>query len=346
MNNTTYSTREEWLVAFAKQVEPLIRERCSLSPTPYRIACGWPSKGGRPKKHRRIGECWVQHRDGLSDIFISPTLDDVREVTETAAHELLHAFLPKDAGHRKPFSQAAKKLGLEGKPTETVAGDELWERLSAIADELGPYPHKAITPSGPTQQVRNLKFVCPECGYIGRTSAFWLDSVGPPICPQCNIQMVAGDDVEAINPLTMLDQTTEYKMKGDERFRIRMIRTTKLVSWFVLDFDAAESTPSSYFEVIPPRLTPVDSREDAIGLVEALREGLTTYEDIEVDDDPDAPNDGEGDSEVDAQDLEYLDEDESEDQDYEDSLELFAHEQDAPDYGEEQAKRESWVKAA
>jgi hypothetical protein len=165
------------------------------------VTVGFPSTRAISTKKRRIGECWLPSAaaDGAPHIFISPILGDEGEVAATLVHELVHAALPEGTGHTKPFAQLAKRTGLAGKPTATVAGEELKSELSALLKELGPYPHSALRADGrPTkkQTTRLLKAVCEKCGYTVRVTGKWLE-VGPPICPTDNIPLTPEGEAEA-----------------------------------------------------------------------------------------------------------------------------------------------------
>lgn len=95
-------------------------------------------------------------------------------------------------GHKGNFTRIARAIGLEGKMTATHAGEALGRILADVAADLGDYPHAALTPalSGVKKQsTRMIKVVCPEDGYIVRTTAKWLE-VGMPSCP-CGTQMEA-----------------------------------------------------------------------------------------------------------------------------------------------------------
>jgi len=67
----------------------------------------------------------------------------------------------------------------------TVAGKELKAMLTGFVEQLGPYPHAMVLPSTPPtrQSTRMIKLVCPECGYLVRTTDKWI-AVGLPRCPQ------------------------------------------------------------------------------------------------------------------------------------------------------------------
>ena len=63
-------------------------------------------------------------------------------------------------------------------------GDQLRHELITLTEYIGrPYPHGEI--HAPTderkQSTRLLKFVCPGCGYLIRTTRTWLE-VGVPVC--------------------------------------------------------------------------------------------------------------------------------------------------------------------
>lgn len=177
----TYATREEWLVALVDALRPTFAEAGLSLPT-CRVSCSWPSRMIR----KRMGECWHSKaaKDGSRHIFITPLIDKAFETAEIMVHELLHACLPDDAGHKAPFKAGMKKLGLEGKATSTHAGEALTPRLHALIADLGPYPHSALRlkdMAEKKQGTRMLKLECPGCGYVVRTTAKWLD-IGLPAC--------------------------------------------------------------------------------------------------------------------------------------------------------------------
>jgi hypothetical protein len=176
-----YATREEWLVALVEALRSMF-DGVSLEIPAVRISCSWPSRSIR----KRVGECWHSSAaaDGARNIFISPVKDDGEEVAGIVVHELVHACLPDGAGHKKPFKDGMKALGLQGKATATEPNDELQHRLHAICEQLGEYPHSALNltdPSVKKQTTRMIKLVCDECGYIARTTSKWIE-VGLPTC--------------------------------------------------------------------------------------------------------------------------------------------------------------------
>lgn len=188
-NRPTYATREEWLVAATDALRPLFAALGEEIPT-VRVSVGFA--GGRGSKTSTIGQCWsgAASADGTAQIFVSPVLGDAARVLDVLAHEIVHAvnFSRGESGHGAAFARIAKRLGLEGKMTATVAGGALASELRAIANRLGAYPHAALSAadglgSVPKQGTRMLKVECPESGYTLRTTAKWLDAYGAPICP-------------------------------------------------------------------------------------------------------------------------------------------------------------------
>lgn len=174
-------TREEWLLSAVN----LLREDFNNTiPEKIRVTCGWPSRGGRAEKKQVLGEVWPPKcsEDGHTEVFIAPTIGDGIKALDTLVHELVHAAVGCDVGHKGEFRTLAKALGLEGKMTSTSAGETLLIRLQAIEKELGTYPHAKLTPiNKKTQSTRMLKVICDSCGYLLRTSRKWAD-LGVPTC--------------------------------------------------------------------------------------------------------------------------------------------------------------------
>jgi hypothetical protein len=192
---TTPMTREEWLITLAEMMRPVFADLGYTLPEKLRVSVGWPSskalagKGGS----RAIGQCFYPEcsKDKATELFISPVLEDGMRVADTLAHELAHAALGKGHGHGPKFARVAKALGLEGKPTNTVAGEAFIQWAKPLVAALGKYPHAAldVTKGQTKQSTRMLKVSCPECGYSVRTTQKWLD-VGTPTCP-CGEEMEA-----------------------------------------------------------------------------------------------------------------------------------------------------------
>lgn len=187
-------TRDEWLAKaitalqsdFAKAGTPLPDVRASI---------GFPASRARPGHKQSIGECWSgAASDGTPQLWISPVLSDPVSVLAVLVHELVHAAIGCEHGHRGPFRKLALAVGLEGKMTATVAGPDLTERLEKIAGKLGPFPHAAINIDGrKKQKPRNLKVACvnaPECDFKVRMTRLIIDTHGCPCCPSCEEQTI------------------------------------------------------------------------------------------------------------------------------------------------------------
>ena len=136
------TTRESWLLAAIDCMAislfpPFKRPR-------WRVTCGWP-KGTRGGKHA-IGQCWppTASADGTCEIFISPELDEPLEILHTLVHEMIHAIVGNECGHRGEFVKLCSKIGLVKPWTATTPGPELARTLAIYAWQLGPYPPRAF----------------------------------------------------------------------------------------------------------------------------------------------------------------------------------------------------------
>jgi hypothetical protein len=195
---TVSDTREAWLLSCISKLRNDFIEVGSIIPDKVRASCGWPSKSGLAQKKRRIGEAWSASCSGdeTFEVFISPVLKDGRPVLATLVHELVHCAVGVEKGHKGPFKKIALAIGLEGKMTDTTAGEKLIARIDAILAEVGSYPHAELKSSNaPKKQgTRMLLVKCPECEYQVRTTKKWLE-VGVPTCP-CGTKMEAEESEE------------------------------------------------------------------------------------------------------------------------------------------------------
>ena len=199
--------REQWLETAIELMKPHFTESIPGVEFPkVRVSVGWP--GGRSGP-RTIGQCWAPFTatDNVSQIFISPVLDDPILVLATIAHELIHAIDENKSGHKGAFGVTARAIGLEGRLTATVAGEALTAVLATILAKLGTYPHAALmtasmlskpgtpeskpetprSPTGAPLRAKSMqKVVCAaeeKSGYLVRISNKWLDLHGTPKCP-------------------------------------------------------------------------------------------------------------------------------------------------------------------
>jgi hypothetical protein len=200
-NRRSKMNRETWLNQVTEQfIRPLFISKGFDIPKNVRLTCGLPSQKAFGMKQQRIGECWsdIASKDGHFEIMISPTIADNQTVTSTLIHELVHATVGLEAGHKKPFKQCAVAVGLTGKMTATTSTDELKTIMNEWFLTVGDYPHAVL--SGMTngikkQSTRMIKCECEECGYTVRMTRKWL-AVGVPNCPQCDIKLSADNNTD------------------------------------------------------------------------------------------------------------------------------------------------------
>lgn len=192
-----HKTREAWLNATAAQIlrryKDVFAEHFGDEGLEHlanlHVSTGFPSRGGLTKV---IGECWASRAaedEVTHHIFINPRLTDQVEIVATLAHEMVHAADDGQNKHKGPFTKAVRGLGLEGKPTATVAGDEFAEWARGVDAKVGQYPHTGLVPTLAVkkQGTRMLKLQA-KCGYAVRTTQKWIDE-GLPTCPH-------GDEME------------------------------------------------------------------------------------------------------------------------------------------------------
>jgi hypothetical protein len=136
----------------------------------------------RPSKKnegKAIGQYWnglvkTETPEEKNCIILHPyNFNDPVKVLSTLLHEMIHAAVP-DAGHRAPFSQLAKRVGLCKPWTATTPSEELAKEL-----EHDIMPILGFIPSGygdieeeskrKKQRTRLRKWQCP-CGQIVRVA--------------------------------------------------------------------------------------------------------------------------------------------------------------------------------
>lgn len=199
-----FNTREQWLNAAAailldEVIEPVIHR-----PTPlmrYSLTA--------PKTHLKstkvLGECWAKEasEDNHHEIFLTANLGNVDSVLilATTLHEILHAYDDLKNGHKQPFIDLCKRVGLEGGRTPkaacsftaTIPSAALTVILQDIVDTIGPIPHGALNArkSGkPTQTNRQKLVYCTDtmdngCSFKFRASQKAIDSMVSMQCPCC-----------------------------------------------------------------------------------------------------------------------------------------------------------------
>lgn len=202
--------RETWLNELAALMAPRFAELGFALPK-FRVSIGWPSAG---KDAPVTGECWDKRVSGDEhfEIFLNPGRDNDTAVACTLAHELVHAAVGLQEGHKGNFAKVAKALGFKAPLTQAQEPEALVAWIAPMLEKLGKLPHAAITysrggsvrvkragggvvPDGdgdgeapvnnrpPKQSTRLIKCMCAECGYTVRTTQKWL-AVGVPHCPE------------------------------------------------------------------------------------------------------------------------------------------------------------------
>ena len=172
--NSTEGTREKWLQRAAFHLMHLLTP---CEPVEVRVSVGLPSVRATSTKNRAVGQCWppAKTKDGVSQIFISPVLEESVEVLAVLLHELIHALTPGE-GHTGKFKVMARQVGLEGKMTSTYPSPTLRARLQVIAQEIGEYPHARLLVEGREKQTTRMhKVMCRGCGYTVRVSRQWIE---------------------------------------------------------------------------------------------------------------------------------------------------------------------------
>jgi len=183
--------RETYLENAIAELRPLFKAQGATIPKKVRVTCGWPSKSAGRSSKRRIGECWSADASGdkTVEVIISMVIDQPLAALDILTHELVHAAVGNECGHKGPFRKLALALGLTGKMTATVAGETLTKELKAIVKRLGRYPHSSIDfSSRKIQSTRLLRAKCcdTDCGMIFRTTSKWLEIRGALDCPICH----------------------------------------------------------------------------------------------------------------------------------------------------------------
>ena len=192
-----FTNREEYLTEAANLalddiIMPIVdkwndRNADNIERPNFRISVGFPkhSRGGRA-----IAVCFRREAstDGVNEIFINPEIDSPEDVMGSMIHELIHACDDCESGHQHFFAFAARKVGLEGKLTETVPGEALASTLHSYQRLLGEFPHAkmVIDKSHKKSSTRQLKVSCTACDFLFRTSQKHIDNLTTEShCPCC-----------------------------------------------------------------------------------------------------------------------------------------------------------------
>ena len=162
-------------------------------PRKIRYSVSLPSRNAMSRNRTTIGQCWSASvsDDGHNEIFITPLMDDERQVVATLIHEMVHAVVGLNEGHNKVFKRCALDVGLEGKMTATTLSDNTWNYIKPLVDRLGAYPHGKMTPvvNKKKQTTRMVKVECLNgCNFHYRQSRTMMETA-QAACPICNADM-------------------------------------------------------------------------------------------------------------------------------------------------------------
>lgn len=185
------AARQKWLETSVRDLRKLFARNGYTVPANVRVSIGHPR--GR-KGRKAMGQCWDARAsaDKHFEIFIAPSHGkggyDETELLNTVAHELAHATVGLKAGHGPAFAKCVQAIGLMLPARSTPSGPafKLW--AADFVRRVGSYPAGKLADIGETtgprkQGTRLLKCECPECGYIARVTAKWIEAAGAPICP-------------------------------------------------------------------------------------------------------------------------------------------------------------------
>jgi hypothetical protein len=144
-------TREDWLHRAIDTISPMFEQVGFPLPEKLHVSVGFGGSGAG--KYERFVEGVTWHTsvssDAVNHIFISPSVDDTAHVLEVLIHELGHAALNNEDGHRGRFAEMMTRLGMSGPFTSATADIEMTAELMVIAHELGEYPHGKLTLPAP-----------------------------------------------------------------------------------------------------------------------------------------------------------------------------------------------------
>lgn len=172
---TPSQERQHWLVHVVDALRTKFAEAGYTVPQNLRVSIGWPK---RAASCGAIGECWstTASSDQHAELFVSPVLTEGCRIVDVLAHELVHATVGTEAGHRKPFKQCALKIGLEGPMRATRASPEFTAWAETLFKRIGLYPAGYLV-DGPKQGTRAIKCECLNCGSICFRLVFERDPV-------------------------------------------------------------------------------------------------------------------------------------------------------------------------
>ena len=179
-----FTDREAWLTEGADQI---VTDLIGTEMPAYRVSVGYAP---RHRGGKVLGVCINAEAsaDNTFEVFINPSIDDGFKALEVLTHELVHVADKNESGHRGRFARIARRIGLEGKLTQTHAGKRLGSTLKDICELLGKYPHASIDIDFTKKQTTRMhKVSCTSCSFHFRASQKMLDMIDfdTAQCPSC-----------------------------------------------------------------------------------------------------------------------------------------------------------------
>lgn len=135
--------REEWIKKFATHLRPMFEELGCVLPNKIIYTLSLPPElpnGSRLTSNElenTLGLCSF-HQDTCY-IYIH-TMCPVPDIAPVLVHELCHACLPNNGGHKGSFAKLAKKVGLVGNLIYSTPGEQLLNKLNNIESRIGRCP--------------------------------------------------------------------------------------------------------------------------------------------------------------------------------------------------------------
>lgn len=165
---------------------------------PFRVSVGYAPRSRANSKVVAVCIASAASADSHNEIFVTPAIDDSMVIMANLAHELIHYSDDCESGHKNFFARIARRIGLEGKLTATVAGDRLKGQLQKIVDTLGEIPHAKIDldKAKPRQSTRMIKVACPDtetCGFSYRTSQTNISKISDFLCCACAVHDMSAE---------------------------------------------------------------------------------------------------------------------------------------------------------
>ncbi len=183
-NSNQHVNREAWLQAAVEKLALYFTEAGHPLPTRIRCSVGFTGAG---KSAKKSAEVWRAEKSGdrTTEIFHAPTVDDPFDVLTALTGCLVTCLTPTKPDGNVTYKSIAADVGLRGTRREPACGPALRDRLLALREELGPFPHARLDVTSEKvgkQGTRMLAAACPVCKARIRLAASTVEKSGLPIC--------------------------------------------------------------------------------------------------------------------------------------------------------------------